>query len=492
VSAPSARHPPGAGRDWVREAVVYQVYPRSFQDSDGDGVGDLRGIAARLDHVASLGADALWLSPITPSPGADWGYDVSDYTDVEPAFGTLADLDALVEAAHARGLRLLLDLVPCHTSIEHPWFRERPERYVWADGGPPNNWLATFGGPAWDRDRRTGRWYLHSFYPEQPDLDWRNPEVVAAMQDVVRFWLARGVDGLRLDAIDRLLKDPAMRDDPPAARPFPLPLPAGYGSLDHVHSANAPDIGAALAALRAAAGDAALVGEVYQPTSALGPYLEHVDVAFCFELMHCPWDAGRLRAVLTEALARPGMAWVLSNHDFRRLASRWGPANARAGALLLLTLPGAAFLYQGDELGTLDGPGARPPLDRAGRDPYRHPMAWAPGPGAGFSDGRPWLPPAEPPEGSVAEQDADPGSTLAFSRALIRLRRELRGPAELLDGAPGVLALRRGAHLIAVNTAPEDRPSPRLGAVCLLTGPAALCAGRLAPGGGVVARAPGG
>src|SRR3954467_11509146 len=201
---------------WWGDAAVYQVYPRSFQDADGDGVGDLAGITRRLGHIASLGADAVWLSPFYPSPMADGGYDIADYTGVDPRFGTLEDADALIAEAHRLGLKVLFDAVPCHTSIEHPWFRERPEFYVWSDrDGPQNNWRATFGGPAWSRDPHGRGWYLHSFYPEQPDLDWRNPEVAEAFGDALRFWLQRGVDGFRLDALDRILKDPERRDDPP-------------------------------------------------------------------------------------------------------------------------------------------------------------------------------------------------------------------------------------------------------------------------------------
>ena len=207
----------------MRNGVIYQIYPRSFQDSDGDGVGDLAGIRSRLDHLSWLGVDALWMSPIYPSPNADFGYDVADYTAVDPVYGDLGEFDALVEEAHARGLDVLMDIVPCHTSIEHPWFREHPDWYIWRD--EPNNWISAFGGSAWTP--RDGRYYLHSFYPEQPDLDWRNPEVVAAMQDVLRFWLERGADGYRVDAIDRLLKDPELRDDPPASEPFGLPRVSG-------------------------------------------------------------------------------------------------------------------------------------------------------------------------------------------------------------------------------------------------------------------------
>ena len=219
--------------------VVYQIYPRSFQDSDGDGEGDLRGLVERLDHVAALGADAIWLSPFYPSPLADGGYDVADYRDVDPRFGTLADADALIAAAHERGLKVLFDVVPCHTSIEHPWFREHPDWYVWSDrDGPQNNWLATFGGPAWSRDPVSGRWYLHSFYPEQPDLNWRNPEVPKAFGDVLRFWLDRGVDGFRIDALDRILKDPELRDDPPANGPPPLPEAHMDAGLESRNSRN--------------------------------------------------------------------------------------------------------------------------------------------------------------------------------------------------------------------------------------------------------------
>jgi alpha-glucosidase len=381
---------------WTRDGVVYQVYPRSFQDSNGDGSGDLPGITARLDHLQWLGADAVWLSPIYPSPMADMGYDVSDYQDVDPMYGTLADADALIAAAHERDLKVLFDIVPCHTSIEHRWFREHPDWYVWSDrDGPQNNWRAAFGGPAWSRDERSGRWYLHSFYPEQPDLDFRNPEVREAVGDVLRFWLDRGVDGFRLDAIDRLMKDPQRRDDPPATRPPVLPLPEDHAQFEHVHSRNAPDIGDAMAALRAAAPDAFLVGEVYLPSSELRPYLEHLDVAFAFELFHAHWNGDVIRAAIdagTQGEDAGRLAWVLSNHDFPRLPTRVGPANVRAAALLALTLPGVVFVFQGDEIGMPDGGGRGPdlpPVDRFGRDAHRHPVRWSDAePHGGFSTGR--------------------------------------------------------------------------------------------------------
>jgi alpha-glucosidase len=468
---------------WWRDAVVYQVYPRSFQDTDGDGVGDLSGIRERLDHLAWLGVDALWLSPIYPSPLADFGYDVSDYTAIDPVFGTLADYDALVDAAHDRGLRVLMDIVPCHTSIEHAWFRDHPERYIWA--GRPNNWVAAFGGSAWSE--RDGRFYLHSFYPEQPDLDWRNPDVIEAMGDVLRFWLARGADGYRVDAIDRLLKDPQLRDDPPASGPPALPVPDELAALDPVHSRNAPDSGEALAAIRAAVGDAPLIGEVYLPSDGWQPYLDHLDMVFAFELMHARWDAPSLRAAIAASTRVPGAAaWALSNHDFGRLASRFGPENARLATLLLLTLPGAAFLYQGDEIGQLDGPGGAHAYDRAGRDGYRHPMQWDASPGGGFtSGGEPWLPVIDPERRNVADQRADPDSQLAFTRELIALRRTLGAGFRLVDADPGTVVYQRGEHVVALNPGSEPRSAPS-GAPVLESAPGALADGVLAPHAGVV------
>jgi len=468
---------------WPEQPVIYQVYPRSFQDSDGDGVGDLNGIRARLDHLVELGVDAVWLSPIYPSPLADFGYDVSDYTAVDPVYGTLGDFDALVSAVHERGLRLLLDIVPCHTSIEHPWFREHPDWYIWAD--EPNNWTGAFGGSAWTYHEGQGRYYLHSFYAEQPDLDWRNPEVVEAMHGVLRFWLERGVDGYRLDAIDRLLKDPELGDDPPAAEPYGLPLADHEVALALSNSRNHPDIEAALAGIREAVGDAYLVGEVYLPSAKLHPYLRHLDSAFAFELLFAPFEAAQLRAAI-EAAAGPGAAWVMSNHDFGRLGTRFGDENARAAAILLLTLPGAAFVYQGDEIGQADGPGGERVYDRAGRDRYRHPMQWDACASGGFTSGEPWLPPVDPALRNVEAQRSDPGSMLALCRELIRLRPSLGPGLRLVDAAPGVLAYERGDRLVAVNTTGLERPAPRNGRPLLQTYRGALRGGTLAPHGGVV------
>ena len=470
---------------WWADAVIYQIYPRSFQDSDGDGVGDLRGIEQRLDHLAWLGVDALWLSPIYPSPMHDFGYDVADYKDVDPVFGALSDFDRLVAAARVRGLRVLLDVVPCHTSIEHRWFREHPDWYIWAD--EPNNWSSAFGGTAWTK--LNGRYYLHSFYPEQADLDWRNPEVVAAMQDAFRFWIERGAAGYRVDAIDRLMKDPQLRDDPPASEPFGLPLREDEAKLALTYSRNAPDTGEALARIREAVGDALLVGEIYLPSAKWQPYLDHLDRAFAFELLHAPWDAERLRSAIEATSSRPGAAWVLSNHDFGRLVTRFGPENARSAALLLLTLPGPAFLYQGDEIGLADGPGGERVYDRAGRDRYRHPMQWDGSPSGGFTSGEAWLPPVDPEETNVEAQHDDPRSMLSLVRDLLTVRRLLGDGLELIEAGPGVLAYRRGDHTIAINTTPERQPAALDGDLVLETRPGAFSRGVLAPHAGAISRA---
>jgi alpha-glucosidase len=467
----------------TQAGVVYQIYPRSFHDSDGDGVGDLAGIRRRLDHLVWLGVDALWLSPIYPSPMADFGYDVANYTDVDPVYGDLAEFDALVEAARARGLDLLMDIVPCHTSIEHPWFREQPDWYIWADR--PNNWISAFGGSAWER--LGDRYYLHSFYPEQPDLNWRSPEVVAAMQDVLRFWLDRGAAGYRIDAIDRLLKDPLLRDDPPASEPFGLPLREDEAQLALTNSRNAPDTGEALAKIREACGDRFLVGEVYLPSARWQPYSDYFDAVFAFELLHSPWDAKLLRAAIEACTRQPGAAWVMSNHDFGRLSTRFGAENARAAALLLLTLPGPAFLYQGDEIGQGEGPRGEVRYDRAGRDRHRHPMQWDRSAGGGFTSGTPWLPLVDPAERNVEDQRGDPGSMLSLVRELIALRRELSEDFELIDAADGVLAFRRGGHTVAVNTTAGPLPVALAGDSRIQTTPGALRDGRLAAHAGVVA-----
>jgi alpha-glucosidase len=450
---------------WWQNAVIYQIYPRSFQDSDGDGAGDLPGIVSRLDHVKRLGANAIWMSPFYRSPNADFGYDVSDHKAVDPLYGTLEDFDRVVAAAHERDLKVIVDFVPCHTSTEHPWFRERPDFYFWADS-PPNNWQATFGGSAWERDEATGRYYLHSFFPEQADLNWRNAEVRAEMADALRFWLSRGVDGFRLDAIDRLFKDPDLRDDPLATEPFALPLLEEYAALSHVHSANAPDIGTALQTIRTAVGDALLVGEAYLPTAELSPYLETLDVVFAFEAMNAGPDAEALKRTIAGAIESGKLGWVLSNHDFTRFATRFGE-NFRAACVLFLSLPGPVFIFQGDELGTPDGPGVDPPLDRSDRDRFRHPMQWDASPSGGFSTGTPWLPPTDPQARNVAAQERDPHSVLALFWRLLRLRPDLGPEFRFLGSSPQTVVLARGSHVIAVNLGDQAAPIYRLGELVL-------------------------
>jgi alpha-glucosidase len=446
---------------WWRDGVLYQIYPRSFADSDGDGIGDLKGIRQRLDHLEWLGVDGIWLNPTFPSPNADWGYDVSDYYGVHPELGTLEDLDDLIADAGGRGIKVLLDLVPNHTSIRHPWFRERPDFYFWSDA-PPNNWRATFGGPAWELDQATGRYYLHSFFPEQADLNWRNPDVRAAMTRALTIWLDRGADGFRLDAIDRVVKDAQLRDDPPAEQPFPLPLHEEYARLSHVHSGNAPDISLALEAIRKTVGDALLIGEAYLPTAELNPYLATLDVAFAFESMNAGPNAERLEASVKSALETGKIGWVLSNHDFTRFATRFGK-DARAAMMLFLSLPGPVFIFQGDEIGMPDGPGVEPPHDRADRDRFRHPMQWDSSPNGGFTTGTPWLPAVDPDMRNVAAAEADPASALQLVRRLAELRHELGPTLKFLDSPPGTVVLERGGHLIAANLGDEPARVARAG-----------------------------
>jgi alpha-glucosidase len=472
--------------------VVYQIYPRSFMDSNGDGIGDLDGIRARLDHLAWLGVDAIWLSPIFPSPMADFGYDVADYCDIDPVFGTLADFDRLLEAAHARGVRVILDWVPNHTSERHAWFlesrasRANPKRdwYVWRDpapgGGPPNNWKSIFGGSAWELDPASGQYYLHSFLVEQPDLNWRNPEVVAAMHGSLRFWLDRGVDGFRIDVIHRIAKDPLLRDNPPSERPGP-----GYGGQRHVHDENHADVHAFLRGIRAvldAYPERMAVGEVYimDPTQVAAYYGrgDELHLAFNFSFLRSPWDAGSFAREIGafDALV-PVDGWpdvVLSNHDVPRHATRYddpvhGEARARAAALLLLTLRGTPFLYYGEEIGMRNGDvpreRMRDPLaitlhPSLSRDPERMPMHWRAGPGAGFTSGEPWLPIAADAEvRNVEAQRADRASLLWLYKDLLSLRRETpaleRGRYRAVEAAKGVLAWERhheaSRALVALN-----------------------------------------
>ena len=453
-----------AVRPWWEAAVVYQVYPRSFQDSDGDGVGDLPGIIARLDHLEWLGIDAVWLSPVFRSPMHDYGYDVADHRDIDPLFGTLADADRLIADAHGRGIRVILDFVPNHTSSAHPWFVDaRSSRtshhrdwYVWRDpapgGGPPNDLRSAFGGPAWTLDEATGQYWYHSFLPEQPELDWRNADVRREMRDVLRFWFARGVDGVRIDVAWMIAKDDAPWTAAPVA-PGPL-SPAGdaANALDH---GDGPDVDARLLELRRVAdefADRVLIGEVYMPPERLaryyGPDGRGLHLPFNFALVTGPWNATAIRGAIAayeEALPPGGWpSWVLGNHDQSRIATRVGPAQARVAAMLLLTLRGTPTIYYGDELGLPDVNVAPDRIvDVDGRDPQRSPMPWtANGLHAGFSDADPWLPMVpDPGTWSVEAQRDDDGTMLALHRDLLVLRRRSRAlqvgawrPVEAPDG----------------------------------------------------------
>jgi len=463
---------------WWQTGVIYQVYPRSFQDTDGDGVGDLRGILVRLDYLKGLGVDAVWVSPIYPSPMADFGYDVSDYTGVDPLFGTMEDFDALLEAAHAKGLRLILDFVPNHTSDQHPWFLEsrssrtnaKRDWYLWRDAAPvgddwkpgkerlPNNWMSHFGGPAWTWDEGTQQFYLHSFLKEQPDLNWRNPDVRKAMYAAMRFWLDKGVDGFRMDVLWLLIKDVSFQSNPRnpeyydaqhdvkrvlpvfnADRPETLEIVA---EMRAVMAEYGPTIGE-----KAEASSRVLIGEIYLPLDRLvryygnGPQLSGANLPFNFHLIQTRWAADAIAEMITkyEGLL-PAGAWpnyVLGNHDQPRLATRIGKQQARAAAMLLLTLRGTPTMYYGDELGMVDVAIApdqvRDPAEKnepgkgRGRDPERSPMIWVNAANAGFttSEGVPWLP-LEPgwETENAAEQSKRPASMLMLYRKLLALRRQ--------------------------------------------------------------------
>lgn len=443
---------------WWKTGVIYQIYPRSFQDSNGDGVGDLPGIAQRLDYLVELGIDAIWISPFYPSPMADFGYDVADYTDVDPLFGTLADFDRMLQAAHARGLKVILDFVPNHSSERHPWFvearssRDNPKRgwYIWRDpapgGGPPNNWLSVFGGSAWTFDPDTKQYYYHAFLTQQPDLNWANPDLRAAILDSMRFWLERGADGFRVDVIWHIAKDPLFRDEPenPAWRPGMDP----YARLLHTRSCDQPAVHEHIAAMRKmidAYPDRVLIGETYLPVDRLalyyGPMGEGAHLPFNFHLITTPFEPRAIAALIREyedALPPFGWPnWVLGNHDRSRIASRAGAANLRIAAMLLMTLRGTPTHYYGDELGLPDvaiPPSlVQDPWEKnvpglgLGRDPVRTPMPWDTTPNAGFTTGTPWLP-LNPDwtARNVAAQSADPKSDLGFYRRLLALRRAER------------------------------------------------------------------
>jgi alpha-glucosidase len=483
-----------ANAPWWQHGVLYQIYPRSFADSDGDGVGDLRGIVSRLDHLAWLGVDGIWLNPTMPSPNDDWGYDVADYTGVHPELGTMDDLDALVAAAGERGIRVLLDLVPNHTSDRHPWFVDalsgRDARYrdfyVWADpkpdGGPPNNWQSNFGGSAWELHEPTGQYFLKNFLPTQPDLNWWNDDVRDAFDDILRFWFARGIAGFRIDVCHAIVKDRELRDDP-AVTPDDHPLVRKL-AVKQVFSMNRPEVHDVLRRWRALADGLdprrVLVGETYVlDLDSLIPFYgngaDELNLAFNFLFVHADLDVAQLRTVVEGVEARlPPGSWPVytgSNHDAGRLATRWADDDerrARTALLMLLCLRGTPFLYYGDEIALPEVPQDwRTALDpvalRTGdasrnRDVCRTPMPWNDEPGGGFTttDATPWLPFGDLGAHNVAAQRRDPASTLHLVRDLIALRKAhedlTAGAYATLPAPDGAWAWRRGdAFGVAVN-----------------------------------------
>ncbi|GAA0212297.1 glycoside hydrolase family 13 protein [Actinomadura nitritigenes] len=517
LAVPAPGSPAGGAARWWRDAVIYQVYVRSFADSDGDGVGDLPGIRSRLPYLASLGVDALWLTPFYVSPMADFGYDVADYRDVDPLFGTLADARALIEDAHAAGLRIIVDVVPNHTSDRHAWFRAAlaaapgsPERarYVFRDGRgpdgaePPNDWESVFGGPAWTRVP-DGQWYLHLFAAEQPDLDWENPEVRAEFADILRFWLDLGVDGFRVDVAHGMAKAPGLPD---VGHPNQVEM-LGTDVLPYFDQDAVHDIHREWRrVLDGYGGQRIGVAEAWAPTPerlALYTRPDELHQAFNFHYLTAPWDAAGMREVVEESLRTAGTVgapatWVLSNHDVKRHVTRYGGGDtglrrARAAALLTLALPGSAYVYQGEELGlpeVLDLPEEfqqdpqRLRGEGQGRDGCRVPLPWEGGePPFGFGAGASsWLPiPTSWRDLTVAAQSEEPGSMLALYRTALRLRHEHPalgdGPLRWLDGPEGTLSFVREdpatgrACACVVNMGDRPVRVPARGVPLLASGP---------------------
>jgi alpha-glucosidase len=486
---------------WWRSAVGYQVYIRSFDDTRGDGIGDLAGVRKRLPYLADLGVDIVWITPFYPSPQADHGYDVADYCAVDPTYGSLQDVDDLLTEAHRLGLRVVLDLVPNHTSDQHEWFldarkgrdAEHRDFYVWRDpapdGGPPNNWVSHFGGPAWTLDEASGQYYMHLFLPEQPDLNWANDEVRAAFDRILAFWFERGIDGFRIDVAHSLVEDPHLRDNPLIAdEPGPDATPQEvFAAYEHRYDLDQPGVLEIFERWNRLASqhDAMLLGEVYllEPEK-LTRYVESgeaLDTTFCFPALKVGWDPDAIRDTLQRSVAAggDGISWPLSSHDDPRAATRFGGGErgarrALAYLTLLCALPGSPFIYQGDELGLENGDldeYADPITVRndgaTGRDGSRTPMTWEPVAGYGFTTGTPWLDfGRNRHEGStMAVQDRDPSSHLNRVRRLLRTRRSL---PELTDGTPvewldlhaNVIALRRGRVVVACNVGEHDVDLP--------------------------------
>ena len=486
---------------WWQKGIIYQIYPRSYQDSNGNGIGDLRGITSRLDYIKSLNVNALWLSPIYPSPMHDFGYDVSNYTDINPMFGDMQAFDHFLTEVHQHEMKLILDLVPNHTSNEHAWFiescssRNNPKRnwYIWRDpaagGGPPNNWVSYFGGPAWTLDPHTNQYYLHQFVPQQPELNYRHPEVLPAMLDVMRFWLDKGVDGFRMDVIWLMLKDEQLRDEPP--NPDDDGKWGDHGTLKHIYTANMPGIHDLVQQMRSVLNeydDRMMVGEIYLPLDQLmlyyGSNLDECHLPYNFQLINSEWNAKAIRQIVdTYEASLPAGAWpnwVLGNHDQHRIATRVGQPQARVANMLLLTLRGTPTTYYGEEIGlenvpipaemVKDPPAVNQPhlADLIGRDPERTPMQWDDSPNAGFADAgvSPWLPiSADFATRNVEIQQENPTSMLRFYRALTALRRS--EPAlnigeynAVESDAENILAYQRGcmgadSFLVVLNFGDE-------------------------------------
>ena len=448
---------------WWKTGVIYQIYPRSFMDTNGDGIGDLQGVIEKLDYLNdgtenSLGIDAIWFSPIFPSPMADFGYDVSDYCSIHPLFGDLATFDKLINEAHRRAVKVILDFVPNHTSDQHPWFleshssRENPKRdwYIWrdarADGSLPNNWISAFGGPAWQWDEKTGQYYLHSFLKEQPDLNWRNPQVKKAMLDVLRFWLERGVDGFRMDVIGMILKDPDLRDNPFLdTNSVSFDSANVYSQQQHLYDQDQDEVHEVIREIRKVLDEYSQrvgIGEIWYELPRWVKYYgnngDELQMPFNFRLMNTPWTAQAINNSVNELEGvLPAFAWpnyVLNNHDSPRLISKVGEAQARIAAMLLLTLRGTPTLYYGEELGMentkIDRDNMRDPQGfRLGveksRDPGRNPMQWTGDRYAGFSSVEPWLPVAPNFQSkNVQAESQDPTSMLSLYRKLIHLRKQ--------------------------------------------------------------------
>ncbi|NML18063.1 alpha-glucosidase family protein [Azohydromonas caseinilytica] len=488
--------PKASNNEWWRGGVIYQVYPRSFADSNGDGIGDLPGITARLEHIARLGADAIWLSPFFKSPQKDFGYDISDYCDVDPMYGTLDDFRALVRRAHELNLKVVIDQVLSHCSDQHPWFAEsrssrdnpKADWFVWADakhdGTPPNNWLSVFGGSAWQWDTRRRQYYLHNFLTSQPDLNFHNPEVQDALLETVRFWLELGVDGYRMDAINFCYHDAQLRDNPgrgmPTVEDATAPSINPYSWQIHRHDKSQPEALGFLRRLRDLVDqyhDTTMVGEIGDEAglAMVADYTRGSDklhMAYCFDLLGSAHDAPYLHDLIErfQRIAGDGWAcWAISNHDCMRVATRWGggepsPAQLRAAAALLLSLRGSVCIYQGEELGLPEADIAFEDLqdpygitmwpEFKGRDGCRTPMPWSDqGPDLGFGSGqvKPWLPPAESHRAlAVERQWAQPGSLLQHYSRLLHWRRGqkalVKGDMHLLPRHAQVLAHVREHH----------------------------------------------